>query len=198
MSAAMTDNKKSSNYEKHGRFMREDPIKKKLNFASWIRGILDENNQSTPPINIFNIAYKEGLELKYLPKRKVTEQGIEGQLTYHHRQKQWVIHYNGYSSTTRQRFTVAHELGHYFVHQHTFVDTGDIMYRDVQWDISELQANQFAGELLMPVDMVLSEGKKIIDYVESQAQFIERMASTFMVSKLAMHYRLINLQLLSG
>jgi Zn-dependent peptidase ImmA (M78 family) len=171
-------------------------LHKVLNFATKVQSILKDNNLKSPPINVFNIAHNEGIDLKYLPKKKVSEQGVEGELSYAQRKRQWVIHFNGNATTTGQRFTVAHELGHYFVHKQTYQDSSESMYRDVQWNLAELQANQFAGELLMPVEMVIKEGEKIVDHVKSRSEFISRMAYTFMVSQIAMRYRLQNLGIL--
>jgi len=171
-------------------------VHNRFDFATWVQKIHKENNQHSPPINVFNIANNEGIDLKYLPKKKVSERGIEGELSYANRKKQWTIYFNGHNTTTRQKFTVAHELGHYFVHNNFFQDSSDTMFRDVQWDMAELQANQFASELLMPVEMVVKEGEKIIDTVETKNDFISKMAYIFMVSQLAMRFRLINLGIL--
>jgi len=167
-----------------------------FDFSNKVKEILSKHNQLTPPINVFNIALNEGLDLKFLSKRKVKEQHTEGQLAYITRKKMWAIYYNGDANVYRQRFTVAHELGHYFIHKSSFLDTEDTLNRDLQWDYAELQANQFGAELLMPVEMVLSEGKKYVDKVESKYQFVLEMAYVFMVSRIAMQYRLKNLQIL--
>ncbi len=62
-------------------------------------------------------------------------------------------------SKQRQRFTIAHELGHFLLHKDDLlhVDEGNVeamAFRDETstrgTDIKEIQANQFAAELLMP------------------------------------------------
>jgi Zn-dependent peptidase ImmA (M78 family) len=57
-------------------------------------------------------------------------------------------------SLNRKRFTVAHELGHYFLHNERLdegiVDGIDILYRDGTLDEIEKQANEFAANILMP------------------------------------------------
>jgi hypothetical protein len=50
----------------------------------------------------------------------------------------------------RQRFTVAHELGHFFMHKKPIVDRARVLRRSLQWDRKELEANVFAAELLTP------------------------------------------------
>jgi len=60
------------------------------------------------------------------------------------------VYENAWNGNGRDRFTVAHELGHFFLH------TGMPMARASSGDetkpyrLSEPQANQFAAELLMP------------------------------------------------
>ncbi len=52
----------------------------------------------------------------------------------------------------RDRFTLCHEIGHYFLHQPNSISfaRGNIpVYRDPEW-----QANTFAGELMAPYDLV--------------------------------------------
>ena len=57
------------------------------------------------------------------------------------------IFINGTEAHVRQRFTLAHEFGHYRLGHATVYDTAaDILGRDPQ----EMQANAFAGEFLVP------------------------------------------------
>ncbi|WP_442591922.1 ImmA/IrrE family metallo-endopeptidase [Pedobacter sp. AW31-3R] len=63
----------------------------------------------------------------------------------------------------RQRFTLAHELGHIIIPWHlgTIIDEIDInektSIRDKQYWILESEANRFASELLMPIDFILEQ-----------------------------------------
>jgi Zn-dependent peptidase ImmA (M78 family) len=94
----------------------------------------------------------------------------------------------------RKRFTIAHELGHHFLHllsDGEFVDKKVDLFRDTEGgDQSkkiEVQANQFAAALLMPSELVKSEYKKNND--------ISDLARKFNVSEDAMGYRLQRLRL---
>lgn len=98
----------------------------------------------------------------------------------------------------RQRFTLAHELGHYFLHEgeEMFID-GDktgYMFRtknDKSW--KETEANAFAAALLMPKTLI---GDAVREQVKNGVQgekIIEALADNFAVSKQAMSYRLLNL-----
>ena len=83
--------------------------------------------------------------------------GFEGMLKANKSKTKWLIVYNdGNGSEGRQRFTVAHEFGHYMVHrelQDEFachddeISTGERSKRDI-----EAEADQFASTLLMPFD----------------------------------------------
>ncbi len=98
-----------------------------------------------------------------------------------------VIEYNTAESQLRQRFTVAHELGHYALgHASAPRDTPDNFNTAVK-DACERQANQFAAELLMPASALraLVQSGKFGD--------IGALASAFRTSKVAMGYRMQNL-----
>ena len=83
--------------------------------------------------------------------------GFEGMLKANNSKTKWLIVYNdGNGSEGRQRFTIAHEFGHYMVHrelQDEFtchddeISTGERSKRDI-----EAEADQFASTLLMPYD----------------------------------------------
>lgn len=98
------------------------------------------------------------------------------------------IEYNVSEPPVRQRFTVAHELGHFALgHEDAPRDAGNFQSSG---DIRERQANKFAAELLMPASLVTQY------YQNGFANSVEGLASMFGVSKDAMGYRLINLGLL--
>ena len=103
----------------------------------------------------------------------------------------WVIYVNRSDSQQRKLFTVAHELGHFFVHRqlcNEFVD-GQLISRDDQerHAVIELEANEFARNIIMPEVNVreLVTGKITSDTLQSFAQ-------SFGVSTLAMETRLKN------
>lgn len=97
---------------------------------------------------------------------------------------------------TRKRYTVAHELGHYFLHgKSEFVDRVLDFYRhgpdkeapSPSSKRAECQANQFAAALLMPADMVKAA------YLVTRN--VEQLASMFNVTETAMNFRLAGLEL---
>lgn len=92
----------------------------------------------------------------------------------------------------RQRFTIAHELGHYLLghHERFHIDLGrgdrDGTPPGYDW-ISERAANDFAAELLMPTGL--------IHQFDNGERSASDLAQLFDVSALAMGYRLANLGL---
>ena len=115
-----------------------------------------------------------------------------------------VIGYNSAHSPVRQRFTLAHEIGHYLLHaqgpgQKLFVDKS-VFRRDEGSSKGEhkeeIEANQFAAALLMPAALVRSEVERLaLDLEDENA--VGTLAKRFNVSATAMHFRLENLGLLS-
>ncbi len=111
-----------------------------------------------------------------------------------------VLGVNSLHPATRQRFTVAHELGHLLLHkQESFVDRSyPIFLRDElssrAEDKHEIEANRFAAELLMPARLLLPMVGKTPPDIDDSDQ-IARLARRFDVSPQAMVFRLINLGL---
>ena len=100
----------------------------------------------------------------------------------------WIMCINSSHNPKRQRFTMAHELGHYILHKGKnieFVDT--TFFRSEEMDSIEYNANEFASRLLMPEDKL----RKLID--EDKIKNIGELASIFDVSSAAMKYRVISL-----
>lgn len=107
------------------------------------------------------------------------------------------IRYNSHQDKNRQRFTIAHELGHSVLHKETplFVDKKNerIMYRNSDSSTGEIrkerEANAFAAALLMPSDFIRKEWQNI----PSEELPVEYLAKVFQVSSQAMSFRLANL-----
>lgn len=106
---------------------------------------------------------------------------------------------NSLHAPVRQRFTIAHELGHAVLHgrEGLHLDQGfKLRFRDttssLAVDPEEMDANSFAAELLMPaeevVDLLSDSG---LDVNDDQA--VRTLARHFGVSQQAMTYRVVNL-----
>lgn len=103
---------------------------------------------------------------------------------------QFIIRVNRNDSARRQRFTVAHEIGHYLLHRNEIGDgiTDDVLYRSELSDRREAQANRMAADLLMPqqlVDEWLDRARAL--KVDNVVGFL---ADKFNVSEAAMKIRL--------
>src|SRR3954468_5950829 len=95
-------------------------------------------------------------------------------------------------SVARQRFTVAHELGHERCgHDGTQVDTFTTMYGE--HDPREVQANAFAAALLAP-----RPGVEAMVDGEPGLEDVVRIAAHFGISTIAALYRLTTLELVGA
>jgi Zn-dependent peptidase ImmA (M78 family) len=160
--------------------------------------ILSELGVAEPPVDVFSIAEQRGVRLR------AGELGDEISGLLMVKDGSSTIGYARSHSKNRQRFTVAHELGHHELHRkhELLIDKGPmILYRDGASssgdDPLEKEANAFAAELLMPEAMVKAEiaarGLRLADEKE-----IELLAQIFSVSITAMVFRLVNLKIIES
>jgi Zn-dependent peptidase ImmA (M78 family) len=118
--------------------------------------------------------------------------------------KRGAIGYNSSHASVRQRFTIAHEIGHYSLHvknsdTRLFLDKYVVYRRDDQSshgnDREEIEANAFAAALLMPDRLVRDEITKY-DLDLDDEDDLDVLVKRFNVSTTAMTFRLGNLGLL--
>lgn len=98
-----------------------------------------------------------------------------------------LITYNPTENIVRQRFTIAHELGHHaLAHGPRDRDTPE-NFTMIFSDPKEVAANKFAAQLLMPKDFIhaVVQVRGVRD--------LKRLAKLFNVSTAAMGYRLRDL-----
>ena len=107
----------------------------------------------------------------------------------------------------RQRFTIAHEIGHHVLgHQlesgdHVHIDHGNFISQrgpraSTGLDPKEIEANQFAAALLMPVTLVRQATTDVAGKSPLLDSHVELLADRFRVSQQAMTIRLTTLGLL--
>lgn len=115
--------------------------------------IVSQNRSIQIPIPLEEIAYAAGIqEINEMPM-----DGLEGALVANPEKSEGIILIKEGARPQRQRFTLGHELGHYFIPRHGHkmsCGISDLITRD-QKSLSaaqrmELEANQFSAELLMP------------------------------------------------
>jgi hypothetical protein len=94
------------------------------------------------------------------------------------------IHYNENHSRARQRFTIAHEIGHLlFNTTHSGVDKS---YGNTS-SVAEVEANQFASELLMPLNILKVDFKSCTN--------LAVLAKKYQVSEEALGWKIVNSRL---
>lgn len=99
---------------------------------------------------------------------------------------------NEFDSGPRKRFTIAHELGHYFCHKDKLEEgiiDGVGLHRDGDRNDMEFEANDFAAELLMP------EATFRALWILTENYSIAKLSSLFNVSESALMTRAKLLQL---
>lgn len=105
----------------------------------------------------------------------------------------WAIHVNKWESLLRQKFTIAHELGHFIMHRDILSSgshTDSILYRDDNNSEIERTASAFAAELLMPKD-------QFDKYVKTGYNTIDKLSEKFNLSSSAVRYRAYKLNYIS-
>lgn len=175
----------------------------KINDIAWqliiTAGIL------TPPVNPYTIADNLGVQYK-----EADLGSISGMLVI--KNGKTTIGINKDDNSVRQRFSMAHELGHYVLGHHNEKDDvlmdeefvvllrGDRASKGE--DPKEIQANAFAASLLMPEILLRQEIKDILNKgysldlsPQQEDNAISQLAKRFEVSQIAMTYRIGNLQL---
>lgn len=146
------------------------------------------------PVDPFYIAAQEGVVVRQESGLQEAVGGaLSGAIGFENEIP--TIIYNPFDHPNRIRFTIAHELGHYF-HGHLNSSNGNVLFRDNANTLYgrgrsplEIEANGFAAELLMPRDIVQS-------LFRWEVNTIEELAERFFVSTAAMSYRLTNIGLL--
>lgn len=80
--------------------------------------------------------------------------------------QQFEVKYQSNKPDTRILFSIAHELGHLFLHllnQDGTLKTDAVWQRNMAWTEQELEANEFAAAFLMPEDEFIEKCRKHMD-----------------------------------
>ena len=118
--------------------------------------------------------------------------GIAG--AYIVRRDQAFIFLNGSEAVTRQRFTLAHELGHHRLGHRAVVD-GTETVEGRTTDPVEQQANAFAGEFLAP-EQAVRNWMDAHDHPLIDLAVLVRIAAWFGISAPAAYVRLVEAEVL--
>ncbi len=136
------------------------------------------------PVDPRAIATAMGVEVLALPPSDPENGQPSESGHYSFRNGRALITYNASDAPVRQRFTIAHEIGH---HVHGDIDAPrdtTEQFSTRSRDPREAAANRFATALLMPAALV----KHMV--LELHVYDLRRLAKTFEVSTAAMEFRL--------
>ena len=156
------------------------------------RKLLAELNIAECPVAVDYIAQKKGITVRYVP----LDADLSGMIFM---KDAVIIVVNSLHHVNRQRFTLAHELGHFELHMkeigtEVHVDKKFLAFaRDANsslgWDRKEVEANRFASELLVPDRMLNHElSDRLVD-AEDEG-LIANLAERFQVSRQMMTFRI--------
>jgi Zn-dependent peptidase ImmA (M78 family) len=158
------------------------------------KALLEEFDVASAPVPVERIAKLLRVRVDYAP--------LDGELSglAYIRDGTAIIGINTLHAPNRQRFTLAHELAHVRLHrpqleQAVHVDRGSLR-RDglaaAGVDATEIEANVFAAEMLMPESLLKAalEGQSV-DLEDDEA--VAALAKRFKVSEAAMRFRLSTL-----
>lgn len=167
--------------------------------------LLNDLDAMTIPVDVVDIAQKLGVSVHY----EELENEISGMLVINGDDKHIIV--NKFHPANRQRFTIAHELGHLRLHDNRtlFVDTKYVVYRragtannseyfhpgSTTTAQEEREANWFAEALLMPESLI----KLYVDdrKMDIRDEFdLSMLAIAFGVSEQAMSIRARTIKLL--
>ncbi len=153
--------------------------------------LLDEFSVVEPPVPVRKIIEGHVLTIEEVDR----EDSYDGELVAHQRK----IRLNRRRPLTRQRFTLAHELGHWvlFHADRLHEEESDLdEYGDdappptkLAREIHDEEANKFAAELLMPATWLPEHWKEY-------GRDAKKLATLYQVSEEAMWYRIEALRLL--
>ena len=99
---------------------------------------------------------------------------------------EYVIFVDSKEPAVRQRFTAAHEIGHFLLHRDSIygkIEDNYLLRAHGMSNRQELEANEFAADLLMPWELINQA-------MDSGITTVDDLASHFKVSRLAMGIRL--------
>jgi Zn-dependent peptidase ImmA (M78 family) len=125
--------------------------------------VLKESKITAPPVDLLTILQAHGIQYEEMDDFPDTVDALiieRGRETY--------AAVNGRQHLHRRRFSLAHELGHFFLHRGGY-SSGRVVTIDdppseedlvATKDPAESEADMFAGELLVPLAMLKAHARK--------------------------------------
>jgi Zn-dependent peptidase ImmA (M78 family) len=152
---------------------------------------------TAPPVDVERVAHAQNIKVEY----RQLETEISGCLV-RREDGAVLMAINRQHHPNRQRFTAAHELGHFCLHGNEpslFVDNMMVHFRadSAHGDRREYEANAFAAALLMPESMLRADlAKSPLDPFDDES--VSRLAKRYQVSSQALTIRLMQTGLVEG
>ena len=160
-------------------------------FEELTSNILINNDMFKIPVDVVKIAKLNDIAVY----EGDLEKSVSGAIRYNKEKENFEILVNKNDTRERKRFTIAHEIGHFFLHKEILMNDEihiDIMYRmpneDEEQKKRERDVDYFAGALLM--------NKTLLTKMYNESNTITELAKIFDVSVSAMTVRLDILGLL--
>jgi Zn-dependent peptidase ImmA (M78 family) len=159
--------------------------------------VLEKFGPVNAPVPVEKIAKSLGIQVRFSP----LDDELSGMIFIKNGTP--IVGINAIHHPNRQRFTLAHEIGHFELHRdmltsEVHVDKSfPILMRDPKSasgsERHEIQANQFAAALLMPKKLLVPAlDNRKFDDIDSDKP-LEELAKKFRVSKQALEYRIRNI-----
>lgn len=155
--------------------------------------ILATSRVKRPPVPVEAIATSAGAKVLY------SDFNMEVSGVLIRKEGAVIIGVASEQSAERQRFTIAHELGHLLLHEGEEVHVDKVFRVNLRSqvsskaeDVEEIEANAFAASLLMPFSFLRSDLRSITLDIDDPRQ-IETLARRYEVSAQAMTFRLMNI-----
>ncbi len=167
------------------------------NVHSYVEQLLKKNNITKPPIDVYAIA--KNLNLIVIPRPYTAKNKLAAMLIREGRKV--IIAINSDHDKQKQRFSVAHEIGHFLLHpgEKLFIDREfSVNFRDskasIGKHIQEIEANRFAGKLLIPERFLIEDLHAYhMDEVEDNHKISRELAKKYNVSIFTMNIRINSL-----
>ena len=166
---------------------------RRKHIRSLARHLLDAHRIESYPVHVEEIVKALEIQVKYEP----ADNELSGFLLRDLRHQKAIIGVNRQHPQTRQRFTIAHELGHFLLHEREKLHVDRLFQIQLRNQNSttgtseeEKEANLFAAELLMPAHFIHRDLATIEALDLEDDLIIPDLAKMYKVSTQAMTLRL--------
>ncbi|MDI9347829.1 MAG: ImmA/IrrE family metallo-endopeptidase [Methylacidiphilales bacterium] len=158
--------------------INNNPVPKEYKLHDLVTDIPKIEPSTLTNEEIMRLAEQKAERLGYKPGEDLTElvKNINGRIEYCNydfdyenkisgaisiaTDKSFVVYIPKGTSFKRDRFTIAHELGHYYLHANEGA-IPSVFKREIASDKMEYQANYFAGAFLMPSESFRDENSRL-------------------------------------